>query len=233
MAGLCGVCGSTDMTSGGDGFTYCNRCGSQSQNFLDEAFDYEDAHMFNARHRRDRNVARNEQIAAMESQHNLKASQQASYLGTQEDLAYLQQTDFNSQFASQLGLFPEVGTQSQVPDTDQKGSVDSQLGLSDSDKLAAHVRRVYVEGLQILLQMQCEVLVERWGVNPLVCGIVGPVWLKFLESTCVFEKGWADEALLVAEAQHHKDPEQDENPERESLSLSILSIKRDDNEVLP
>jgi hypothetical protein len=222
MAGMCGVCGSMDMRCGDDGFSYCNQCGSQSQFFLDEAFD-DDVGLFNARFRREKKVTRN---AALNSQQQTQAddvlaSQQASLIATQEDLKFLQQaSQFGSQFGSplelsQFGLFsqgqytPGVGV-SQAHMKAEAGDEFGEPGATDSDKMAAKVRKVYVEGMQMLVQMQCEALVQRWGVNPLICGILGPVWMKFLRSTCVFDKGWADEALAVAELQHQKVKKEDD-----------------------
>lgn len=222
MAGMCGVCGSMDMRSGDDGFSYCNQCGSQSQFFLDEAFD-DDIGLFNARFRREKKVTRN---AALNSQQQTQtddvlASQQASLIATQEDFTFLQQaSQFGSQFGSQLEL-SQFGPFSQVQQTpgvgvsqahmkEDPGDEFGEPGASDSDKMAAKVRKVYVEGMQMLVQMQCEALVQRWGVNPLICGILGPVWMKFLRSTCVFDKGWADEALAVAELQHQKVKKEDD-----------------------
>ncbi|KAG0610106.1 hypothetical protein M758_7G039200 [Ceratodon purpureus] len=212
MSGLCSVCGSTDLSAGGDGFSYCNVCGSQSQFYQDQAFDYDDTHVYNARNVRERGIARKEsQLATQASQLQQTLATQGSQLATQEDLAYFQASQFQSQYLSQFGddtmPFSQALGASQVPVGTLSESED--LGLSD------RVRKVYVEGVQMLVQMQCEALVERFGVTPLVCGILGPVWMKFVSSTCVYEKEWAEEALLVAEAQHEKSDKEDMDEEDE------------------
>ena len=225
MSGLCSVCGSTDLSAGGDGFSYCNVCGSQSQFYQDQAFDYDDTHVYNARNVRERGIARKEsQLATQASQLQQTLATQGSQLATQEDLAYFQASQFQSQYLSQFGddtmPFSQALGASQVPVGTLSESED--LGLSD------RVRKVYVEGVQMLVQMQCEALVERFGVTPLVCGILGPVWMKFVSSTCVYEKEWAEEALLVAEAQHEKSDKEDMDEEDEEeiwAGLSSLNLK--------
>ena len=215
MSGLCSVCGSTDLSAGGDGFSYCNVCGSQSQFFQDQAFDYDDTHVYNARNVRERGIARKEsRLATQASQLQQTLATQASQLATQEDLAYFQSSQFQSQYLSQFGddtlPFSQGANASQMP-----GSTQSEL---EELELSGRVRKVYVEGVQMLVQMQCEALVQKFGVTPLVCGILGPVWMKFVGSTCVYEKGWAEEALLVAEAQHEKSDKEDMEDEEDILS---------------
>jgi hypothetical protein len=209
MSGVCSVCGSTDLSAGGDGFSYCNVCGSQSQFFQDQAFDYDDTHVYNARNVRERGIARKESQLASQLQQTLAT--QASQLATQEDLAYYQSSQYLSQFGDDAMPFSQAVNPSQVP-----GSTPSEL---DGLDLSERVRKVYVEGVQMLVQMQCEALVQKFGVTPLVCGILGPVWMKFVSSTCVYEKGWAEEALLVAEAQHEKSDKEDIEEEEEEEDI--------------
>lgn len=225
MSGLCSVCGAADLSVGGDGFSYCNVCGSQSQFYQDQAFDYDDTHVYNARNVRERGIARKEsQLATQELQNTLAT--QASQLATEDDLAFFQSSQFQSQYQSQFGddilPFSQSVKHSQIPGNPQSDIED--LGLTESEKLAARVRKVYVEGVQMLVQMQCEALVQSFGVTPLVCGILGPVWMKFVRSTCVYEKGWAEEALLVAEAQHEKSDKEDTEDENNALAGSSASL---------
>ncbi|XP_073392577.1 TATA box-binding protein-associated factor RNA polymerase I subunit B isoform X1 [Physcomitrium patens] len=231
MSGLCSVCGAADLSVGGDGFSYCNVCGSQSQFYQDQAFDYDDTHVYNARNVRERGIARKEsQLATQELQNTLAT--QASQLATEDDLAFFQSSQFQSQYQSQFGddilPFAQSVKHSQIPGNPQSDIED--LGLTESEKLAARVRKVYVEGVQMLVQMQCEALVQSFGVTPLVCGILGPVWMKFVRSTCVYEKGWAEEALLVAEAQHEKSDKED--TEDENNALAGLELDKDEKPVI-
>lgn len=61
------------------------------------------------------------------------------------------------------------------------------------------IRMRYVLGLQLMIQYQCEALVQKFGVNPLICGIAASVWLRFVASTRVFDDGWADKTVLDSE----------------------------------
>eukprot|EP00249_Psilotum_nudum_P024587 c29230_g1_i4 orf=84-2312(+) len=70
---------------------------------------------------------------------------------------------------------------------------------NDEEALAENIRKCYVDGLQTILQLQCEALVQKFGVCSLICGIVGPIWLRFLASSRVFQNEWATEALEVEE----------------------------------
>ncbi|EFJ16150.1 hypothetical protein SELMODRAFT_115616, partial [Selaginella moellendorffii] len=87
------------------------------------------------------------------------------------------------------------------------------------DRLAAHIREYYVQGLQTIIQLQCESLVENFGVSPLICRIVGPIWLRFVASTRVFEREWASEAILLADARSLKEKAKKLKLKKESSTL--------------
>ncbi|XP_010691467.2 TATA box-binding protein-associated factor RNA polymerase I subunit B [Beta vulgaris subsp. vulgaris] len=61
------------------------------------------------------------------------------------------------------------------------------------------IRTRYVLGLQLMIQLQCEALVNDFGVSPLICGIAGPVWLRFVHSTRVLDDDWPDTIVLESE----------------------------------
>ncbi|KAJ3708138.1 hypothetical protein LUZ61_011843 [Rhynchospora tenuis] len=63
--------------------------------------------------------------------------------------------------------------------------------LPDIETVARAMRARYLEGLQVMLQKQCEVLMETYKVSPLICGMAGPIWLRYVVSTGVFHDGWA------------------------------------------
>ncbi|ONK56065.1 uncharacterized protein A4U43_C10F3780 [Asparagus officinalis] len=52
--------------------------------------------------------------------------------------------------------------------------------VSDREELMDVIRFRYVEGLQVMVQRQCEVLVERFGVSAYDVGIVGPILLRYV-----------------------------------------------------
>uniref|UniRef100_A0A2P2Q3E9 Uncharacterized protein MANES_01G185700 n=1 Tax=Rhizophora mucronata TaxID=61149 RepID=A0A2P2Q3E9_RHIMU len=70
------------------------------------------------------------------------------------------------------------------------------------------VRIRYVMGMQWMIQLQCEALVEKFKARPLICGVAATVWLRFLARTRVFKDSWADDVLLDSEAQKPGEPEE-------------------------
>lgn len=71
--------------------------------------------------------------------------------------------------------------------------------LSDREELVDVIRFRYVKGLQVMVQRQCEVLVERFGVSAYVVGIVGPVWLRYVAAMRVLEDDWPEKAIEESE----------------------------------
>ncbi|XP_047042478.1 TATA box-binding protein-associated factor RNA polymerase I subunit B-like [Lolium rigidum] len=70
----------------------------------------------------------------------------------------------------------------------------------DPEELANRVRWRYVQGLQVILQRQLEVLVERYRVGALVCGVAGTVWVRWVAASKVFDEMWARKVLAEDEA---------------------------------
>ncbi|PIN04213.1 hypothetical protein CDL12_23252 [Handroanthus impetiginosus] len=52
-----------------------------------------------------------------------------------------------------------------------------------------------------MIQLQCLALVEKFNVSPLVIGLVGTLWLRFLASTRIMADDWADRAVHDSEVQ--------------------------------
>lgn len=71
--------------------------------------------------------------------------------------------------------------------------------LSDREELVDVIRFRYVKGLQVMVQRQCEVLVERFGVSAYVVGIVGPVWLRYVTAMRVLADDWPEKAIEESE----------------------------------
>ncbi|KAG2481510.1 hypothetical protein PVAP13_J683204 [Panicum virgatum] len=63
------------------------------------------------------------------------------------------------------------------------------------EDLGARVRWRYVRGLQVILQRQLEVLVERHQVGALVCGVAGSIWVRWVAASKVFDNMWAHQVL--------------------------------------
>lgn len=65
------------------------------------------------------------------------------------------------------------------------------------------IRIRYVMGLQLMVQSQCEALVREFKVSPLICGLAGTLWLRFVAGTRVFDDAWVDAAILESETGEH------------------------------
>ncbi|KAL9225929.1 hypothetical protein vseg_001803 [Gypsophila vaccaria] len=66
------------------------------------------------------------------------------------------------------------------------------------------IRKRYVLGVQLLVQYQCENLVEEFKVHPIICGIAAKVWLRFVVAKRVFADVWADDVVKDSESQEEK-----------------------------
>ncbi|KAJ6849296.1 putative TATA box-binding protein-associated factor RNA polymerase I subunit B [Iris pallida] len=55
-----------------------------------------------------------------------------------------------------------------------------------------------------MLESQCEALVERFGVSPVIVGFAPAVWLRYVAATGVFADGWADRVVTQSEAKNKK-----------------------------
>ncbi|XP_066361825.1 TATA box-binding protein-associated factor RNA polymerase I subunit B-like isoform X2 [Miscanthus floridulus] len=65
----------------------------------------------------------------------------------------------------------------------------------EPEDLAVRVRWRYVRGLQVILQRQLEVLVERHQVGAFVCAVAGIVWVQLVAASRVFDGIWARQVL--------------------------------------
>ncbi|KAJ1289643.1 hypothetical protein BS78_02G180500 [Paspalum vaginatum] len=86
----------------------------------------------------------------------------------------------------------------------------------EPEDLAVRVRWRYVQGLQVILQRQLEVLVERHRVGVLVCGVAGTIWVRWVAASNVFDKMWARQVLANHEAvgsEKHSVGEDNKNPD--------------------
>ncbi|TVU18925.1 hypothetical protein EJB05_35045, partial [Eragrostis curvula] len=111
------------------------------------------------------------------------------------------------------------------------GPRDFALGADASgghEDLGARIRWRYVRGLQVILQRQLEVLVERFRVGALVCGVAGTIWVRWLAASKVFDEMWVHQVLADHEATKRHMPscgEDDKKP---------LEVKLEwDDEILP
>lgn len=82
------------------------------------------------------------------------------------------------------------------------------------------VRIKYVLGMGLMIRLQCEALVEKFNVTPLIVGVASTVWLRFLLSTGVFKDSWANDVLIDSEMQRPETTELSGNNYHSNFLLS-------------
>ncbi|XVE85858.1 hypothetical protein DITRI_Ditri17bG0125100 [Diplodiscus trichospermus] len=190
----CNMCGNVGMADGSDGYYYCLRCGSQADDVIDTGVADEDfvdkglqgGALYLASHTRH---SRQPVTPAQPiSQFNPQSQQFWSNL-TQEHRGRADNQDGVGEGAGLDGVGPTG--------TSDFGSY-SMPAYSYEDYYR-ELRNRYVMGLQMMIEAQCEALVEKFNVNHLISGIVGRIWLRFVASTRVFDDDWADETIHQSE----------------------------------
>lgn len=195
----CDACGGTDFASGDDGFYYCQMCGSQSQDVVDTGCAMEDI------------LGDNHGSGALYSLYRSRARTQS-----QTPTPAVRKDDILRSLANSLasGRNPKKEAEKGPPygfEEESSAPRDFPTGsCSDADALAIGIRTRYMQGLQVILQLQCEALVEKFGVSPIICGLAGTIWLRYVASSMVFDEGWAQKTIEVSEVafaqSHHERP---------------------------
>ncbi|ESW03751.1 hypothetical protein PHAVU_011G039300 [Phaseolus vulgaris] len=204
----CQTCNSVGLGDGFDGFFYCLRCGSRYEDVDDTGVDADD--LFNkgetgggavyiASHQRQRSVAiKAEPI----SQHDSFYNSQSNFirnLGLEDDTP--QRNELVQVKGEEFDADQFIEESPSVPN-DFGGSVASFEDYHNE------IRMRYVMGLQLMIELQCEALVKEFKVTPLICGLVGPIWLRFVSGTGVFDDDWADKVIHNSEMQKEDEPEE-------------------------
>ncbi|KAL2227868.1 TATA box-binding protein-associated factor RNA polymerase I subunit B isoform X1 [Sesamum indicum] len=186
---ICQVCGSSvGFTRSDDGFFYCGYCNSQADDIFDTGVDEE---QFFSHYSANCNRVRPANAIAAEpiSQVKLTTSQ------------YLDHPDILVDDMEDDGMGDGVGPSG----PSDFGS--SQKNFSYEDYYS-EIRSRYLTGLQVMIQLQCQALVEKFNVSPLIIGLVGTLWLRFLASTRIMADEWADQAVNDSEAQTQGETEE-------------------------
>lgn len=122
---------------------------------------------------------------------------------------YDEETMRYSQFRSQL----QSATSTQIPQsaTTQNREVKREPeNLEPADFGAVSLefkdyygetRDRYVNGFLMMITYQCDALVEKFNVTPLIIGLVAPICLRYVALSGVFDEGWADNAIHESELQ--------------------------------
>ncbi|KAF3431460.1 hypothetical protein FNV43_RR26191 [Rhamnella rubrinervis] len=211
----CNTCGNVGLADGNDGFFYCLQCGSQAEDIIDTGVADEDfidkggqigGPIYTASHRRQRNpsVIKAEPISQSDS---LRNSQNQSQFW-----ASLNLNDDDVRTPNRLEVKMEEYDNDVGPFSDGVGPTGPEdFGMAGTsvpsfDDYCNEIRIRYVMGLQLMIESQCEALVREFKVSPLICGLAGTVWLRFVAGTRVFDDAWVDDAIQESEIQEHGEP---------------------------
>ncbi|KAJ1703499.1 hypothetical protein LUZ63_003278 [Rhynchospora breviuscula] len=88
------------------------------------------------------------------------------------------------------------------PSTSRPPPGKSTCSSTEIETIARAIRARYLEGLQVMLQKQCEVLVETFKVSPIICGMEPSMWLRYVASTGVCKDDWV--ALVITNWKDHR-----------------------------
>ncbi|XAR56001.1 hypothetical protein NMG60_11036272 [Bertholletia excelsa] len=193
----CHACGNIGFTDGADGFYYCSRCGSQAEDIIDTAVAEEDlgdkgeagggGGIYLASHRRQRPAG----LTAIKAEPLSQSQPQSKF------------------WESLKALDDEIADRVKTEDV-QTGDGVGPTGPSDFgwgsralsyDDYYSEIRMRYVMGLQIMIQLQCKALVEKFQVSSLIYGLAGTIWLRYVAFTRIFDDNWADETIHESESQ--------------------------------
>ncbi|EPS69689.1 hypothetical protein M569_05075, partial [Genlisea aurea] len=180
---ICQVCGSNiGFTVSDDGFFYCDYCCSRAEDIIDTAVDDEEFFsQYSTSHRRTitsipipaEPISEVEVIASQFLDHPLVTTDDVQVEGTFDDgLDFQEPGDF--------------------------GSAPKKFTYEEYYK---EIRSRYVKGVQIMIQLQCQALVEKYNASPLIIGLAGPIWLRFLTSSGILNDEWADQAVYDSQVQ--------------------------------
>nr|KYP68275.1 hypothetical protein KK1_021896 [Cajanus cajan] len=136
-------------------------------------------------------------------------------------------TAYDSFYNSQSNFIRSLGLEDETPQRNDHGQVKIEefdaaqfdeaspsvpadfggLKVASFEDYHNEIRMRYVMGLQMMIELQCEALVKEFKVTPLICGLVGPIWLRFVSKTGVFDDDWADKVIHASEMQKEDEPE--------------------------
>ncbi|KAL3520479.1 hypothetical protein ACH5RR_018628 [Cinchona calisaya] len=178
----CHVCGNASFKDGGDGFYYCSRCSSQADDIIETGVD-EDDFVASQIYTQSNIRSQPTNTSALEGISQIKQTQ-SKHRNLLEDLEEGGDTDSGDEVGptgpSDFGSFPRT--------------------LSYDDYYS-EIRSRYVMGFQIMIQLQCKALVEKFNASPLIVGLVGPIWLRYLAFTRIMADDWADVVIHESESQ--------------------------------
>ncbi|KAJ8615271.1 hypothetical protein MRB53_034643 [Persea americana] len=173
--------------NGDDGFFYCHMCGSQSQDVVDTTGLGDHLFLSGIYNR-----------AHMLSQPKIKTEPWLTQTQTQ----FFPPPTITKQEKEEEQKPYSFEDESFVP-LDFGNPWMNQAPPLDDETVVKSLRLRYVQGIQVMIQLQCQVLVERFSVSPAICGLSGALWLRYISVSRVFDKDWAKDTILDSEEAFH------------------------------
>ncbi|RWV80177.1 hypothetical protein GW17_00058589 [Ensete ventricosum] len=206
---FCDACGGVEFDSGDDGFYYCRLCGSQSQDVVDTGYAEEDVFgdaqgsgaLYHIHRHRAQKHSQDPAAPAISKDDVLRSLSKSLAAGSGGVVKKEQEKELPYGFEDQPSEPRDFGAGPCL----------------DAETLARGIRLRYVQGLQVILQLQCEALVEKFGVSPLICGLAGTIWLRYVASSMVFDEGWGQK--VIAESEATVSQSRDDNPGKDLFHL--------------
>ncbi|MCL7052222.1 hypothetical protein MKW94_011913 [Papaver nudicaule] len=211
---VCEFCSFTEYNDYEDGYYYCKRCSSRAEGFRDTGLG-DEADIY----------------TGMYSQSAHRASVKKEPEPQAHDSQFWRELkpQTNDKLVKQEYEYDE--TKPYVPaDFGSESSVDPTAKLVTPEDYAYWLRFRYVMGIQLMIEFQCEVLVEEFGVSPLIVGLVGGLWIRYVASTRVFEETWASQIVEDSEMQTDVDAkvrvprDQDKDEPHDTYGKRLLII---------
>lgn len=195
----CQSCGFVGLSSDSDGYFYCDRCGAQAEDFIETGVADEDFV--------DKGFGGGAvYVASLSrrvggSQSNIKPEplSQPEFATPNSNLFWnslTQNIDNEATPIKKEEEFYEADVDGPTGPEDFGGSVKVKPTFEDYYN---EIRIRYVMGLQYMIQFQCEALVREFKVSPLICGLAGTIWMRFVACSAVFDDDWADQTIQNSE----------------------------------
>lgn len=224
----CQACGNLGLTDGFDGFFYCLRCNARADDFIETGVADEDfidkggdtgGALYLPSYSRRRNTAAIK--AEPISQSDPTANSQ--YLQLFSNSLALDHN--NEKTPLRHVKKEELHYDDDVLGPTGPQDFGSSLKVMPSYEDYKMIRIRYVIGLQLMVQFQCEALVREFNVSPLICGLAGTIWMRFLTRTGVFDDDWADQTIRNSEEDYLKKNKTSEEDRPENLTCRTIRAK--------
>ncbi|CAH9147253.1 unnamed protein product [Cuscuta epithymum] len=103
--------------------------------------------------------------------------------------------------ASQTRARPRHYSQYQLHKNDPVNVNTDTASFISPESFFSNLRVKYIMGVQIMIQLQCKALVEKFNVSPLIIGLISPIWLRYVAHERVMADDWGDQVIKQSESQ--------------------------------